>query len=88
MNIEKYNTITLNDDKQYVVISKIIYENNTYLYIIDINDNSNIKFCFEKIENQIIKLEEVEDKEIIQKLIPLFANDTKDILEQVIGSNK
>lgn len=83
MHVGKYNTITLSDDKQYVVISKINYENNSYLYLVDIHDHSNVKFCIEKKQNELTKLIEVEDPFLLQKLIGLFANDVKDLLEEI-----
>ena len=35
MNIEIKDTLTLDDDKSYVVVSKVNYQNNTYLYLIE-----------------------------------------------------
>ena len=47
--IEKGITLTLEDDKEYVVADTFDENGIKYIYLIDINDNTNIKFG--KIEN-------------------------------------
>ena len=69
MTIEKKDILTLEDNKEYVVVSKVLYENTNYFYIVDID---NIEFV--KIEND--DLLEIKDKDLATKLIPLFINDT------------
>ena len=68
--------VTLSDDNQYQVISKTEYEGLIYYYIVDINDLTNIKFLYENIEY----LTEVEDPELIKKLIPILYNEIKDLI--------
>ena len=70
MDIDIKDIITLSDDNEYVVASKINYQDSIYYYLIDKDNNKNLKFCVEKLENQ--SLIEVEDKNLIQKLLPLF----------------
>lgn len=77
MNIEIKDIITLSDNNKYVVTSKVNYQNNMYLYLFDINDNENIKFCLEQHKDNKITVIEVEDKELIKELLPLFYNETK-----------
>jgi len=76
MNIDIKDTITLDDNNNYVVVSKADYENNTYYYLIDKENNENVKFCVENknSENSII---EVIDENLIQKLLPLFVDNGK-----------
>ena len=76
MNINIKDILTLSDDNRYVVISKTQYENKEYLYLIDINDNKNMKFCYIN-GNKII---ESNSKELNTKLIPLFYEVSKDML--------
>lgn len=68
--------VTLSDDNQYQVISKTEYEGLIYYYIVDINDLTNIKFIYENVEY----LTEVEDPELIKKLIPILYNEIKDLI--------
>ncbi len=78
MNIEIKDVVTLSDDVRYVVVSKINYKNNVYYYLTEIENLTNIKFLVEnKDKNSLI---EVEDKELIQKLLPLFIKETKENL--------
>ena len=72
MIIEKKDILTLDDNREYVVVSKAKYENINYFYIVDIDNVENFKFV--KIEND--DLLEIRDKDLATKLIPLFINDT------------
>ena len=68
MTINIKDTLTLDDNNEYVVVSKINYDNKNYFYLLDKNNNDNIKFCYDDNE----ELVEIEDKELTTKLLPLF----------------
>lgn len=68
MTINIKDALTLDDNNEYVVISKINYEGKNYYYLLDKNDKENFKFCYEDDE----ELVEIEDKELNTKLLPLF----------------
>lgn len=68
MNIDIRDTLTLDDNHKYEVISKIHYENKIYYYLVDIHNHTNLKFCYEDKD----ELVEFNDKELITKLLPLF----------------
>ena len=70
MNIDIKDTVTLDDNNDYIVVCKALFEDKNYLYLIDIKNVENIKFCYENIENN--SLIEVDDQELIRKLLPLF----------------
>lgn len=72
MKIEKQDILTLEDQKEYVVVCTANYENINYYYIVDIENVDNFKFV--KIEND--NLFEIKDKDLVTRLIPLFINDT------------
>ncbi len=74
MNIK--DIVTLSDDHKYQVVSKTIYEETTYYYLVDINDITNIKFLYENID----RLTEVSDSELISILLPKFLSEIKDLL--------
>lgn len=80
MNIDIRDTITLNDDNKYVVVSKIDYDDDTYYYLTDINNNENTKFLVQNRYKQESLLE-VEDIELLQKLFPMFLSKTKEIMD-------
>ena len=69
MNIDIKDTLTLDDNNEYVVVSKAMYEDIEYYYLIDINNTENIKFCYQKGNDELVELN---DKELTTKLLPLF----------------
>ena len=68
MTINKNDLLTLDDGNEYLVVSKALYQNKEYYYIININDNSCIKFCY--LDNG--QLVELNDGNLAKKIIPLF----------------
>ena len=80
MNIDIKDTVTLNDNKKYIVVGKTDYENNIYYYLIDEVNVENIKFCVEN-KNRGNSIIEVADENLIQILLPLFVNSAKGYLE-------
>ena len=76
MTIDIKDTVTLDDNNEYVVVSKAIYENKTYYYLLDINNNRNFMFCYEDNGDLV----ESNDKELNTKLLPLFYEAAKDEL--------
>ena len=91
LNIQKGDLITLSNNKQYLVVSKIIYNSENYLYLVDINDNKNIKFVYEKQEQDKLKVFNVYDNpknqvSDLQKGL-LTTERVKTILENVGGVN-
>lgn len=78
--IDIKDIIMLSDENQYGVVSKTTKDNVVYYYLVDINDNSNIKFCYEdKSENQI-ELVEISDADLIKNLILSFVDNVKNEL--------
>ena len=73
--IDIRDILTLDDNNEYVVVSKISYEDKIYYYLVDKNKNENIKFCYEKEDNLV----ELNDKVLVTKLLPLFLDAAKSI---------
>ena len=42
MNISIMDVLTLEDKNEYVVVSKVLYEDKNYMFLVDINNNKNI----------------------------------------------
>jgi hypothetical protein len=76
MTIDIKDLITLSNDIEYIVASKVLYKENTYYYLINQNNNADIKFCYTKPDNEKLFLES-KDKEINTKLLPLFIKEAK-----------
>ena len=68
MKIERDDLITLSDGNEYVVVSMTNYKNKIYYYIADINDSSNLKFCYQDND----ELVEIKDSNLIMELLPLL----------------
>ena len=81
MDIEIKDALVLSDGNEYAVSSKVNYQDNNYLYLVDINNNENIKFCLEKRHNDQISVLEIEDEDLIRTLMPLLYNEVKEIIE-------
>lgn len=76
MNINIKDILTLSDDNKYVIVSKVYYDGKDYLYLVDINNNNNLKFCY--LDND--ELVEINDKELNAKLLPLFFDKVKNMI--------
>ena len=78
MNINIKDILLLDDNNEYVVVSKIYYNGKDYLYLFDINNNENLKICYfdgdELIENN--------NKDLNTELLPLFFGKIKNILQE------
>lgn len=78
--IDIKDVLTLSDGNQYCVVSKTVKKNIIYYYLIDIKDNSNIKFCYEDRTLDRIDLVEVDDENLIKSLLISFANNIINVL--------
>ena len=79
MTINIKDTLTLDDNNEYAVVSKISVDDKNYFYLIDKNDNSNVKFCYQDND----ELVELNDKELVTRLLPLFVENAKGELEDL-----
>lgn len=66
MNIKAHDFITLSDNKEYVGASIVLFENQQFAYLIDINNYQNVKFILAS-SNYVIELKDVA---LIKTLIP------------------
>ena len=79
--IDIKDIVTLDDDKKYVVASKTDYsDGKTYYYLVDINDNGNVKFGY--LDNE--EFVEINNSELISLLLPLFAKNGMEALTQEV----
>ncbi len=74
MILKKQMLITLSDNKEYVVLDTITYNNITYIYLVEYNNKTNLKFCLEEMENNQIKLTEIDNIEIKHQLLKIFTD--------------
>ncbi len=79
MIINFLDSLTLDDDKEYLVVSKVYYNNQNHYCLIDKNDKSNLKFCYEDGD----ELVEINSKELNTTLLPLFLEEGKKALNDL-----
>ena len=88
MSIE--DIITLDDGSEYFVLDITSYEDNKYVYCVEIDKEEkptdNYKFFKLMMENGEEFMEDVVDEEIIKKILPIFTanylndkNDEQDV---------
>ena len=66
--IEKGIVLSLADNNEYTVVDKYNDNDNTYIYLVDINDNSNI--IYGKLENdEIVGLTDPDELEKVIKQV-------------------
>lgn len=65
---EKGNILTLEDDNEYSVVDKFNDNGNTYVYLVDINNNTNI--IYGKLEKyEIVELNNSDELGRIIKIV-------------------
>lgn len=76
MQIDIKDIVVLEDDKEYGVTGKIVHKNKKYFQLVDIKNIKNIMYCYQEDDELI----EIEDKELIEILMPLFLKSLNDKL--------
>jgi hypothetical protein len=66
---EVRNTITLNDDTKYMIMSKVNHEEVTYLFLMNIDNEKDYKFCNLDKENKIFELKDGTKIKVIAPLL-------------------
>ena len=77
MDIRYKDLIKLSDGNEYVVSSMATYENEQYYYVINIHDNSIVKFLKLVYEEEQYFLEEIEDDNILLVISPILYQNIK-----------
>lgn len=75
--IELYDILTLEDDKDYTVASMVTYNDSEYLYLIEVDQEENVKDDNQKIVRRVIcdgedSVEIVTDKDELDAVSKLF----------------
>ena len=69
--------LTLDNDKEYMVVFSTMYEGNNYIYAINNNDVEDVTFF--KCDDDSVY--EVEDSEMILKLMNMFYESAKEVVK-------
>lgn len=82
MNIDINDRVTLSNDKRYIVISKINYEDKIYYFLNGFDDKTDIKICLEDVSNSSLVV--VKDRDLIDRLFPLFLKKSEEVVSQMM----
>ncbi len=77
------DVLTLDDKKKYVISSIAEYNDITYLLIVDINDNENIKLVEKRVYENEIRLGLVDDPDLFKELMPIFFKNGMEALKSL-----
>lgn len=72
--IEINDVLTLSNDQEYRVINKAKRKGMTYYLLVNEETPSDIKFCYEKIGEELLIIE-VEDVKLIRELMLRFTKN-------------
>ena len=84
--IDVHDTITLDDNKKYLVAGKALYNNVNYLFLVN-TDEYSMKFGAVS-GNQLIVLDNKKDKVLIEALTPLFLESVSKVYADLIKNNE
>lgn len=81
--LEQGELLTLSNDKEYAVVSSIIYQGANYVYLLDTENYKDYKFCKYEEEELIV----VKDEELLKVLITKFNSNLKDNIVNIMTGN-
>ncbi len=81
MEIVEGKIITLGNKERYLVVSKVVHNNNDYFYIAECNDGDtdikdNYKIVKATYDNDKIFIDEVVGEANLKTVLPLFVQNT------------
>lgn len=80
MHIEIGDTLTLEDNKKYIVVSMAEYKHKLCIYLV--NEDATVPmFCY--LDGD--ELVEIENPETIKELVPLFLDTASPLIEQILA---
>ena len=74
----EYELVTLRNNKQYFVLSSLMHEYNIYDLVLNVEDENDIKIVLQEVKNGKTVLTDVEDKNLLKTLSPLFETKIRD----------
>lgn len=88
-----YKIIEIDDDKKWFIVSRTLYKNEWYSYLIRLNENENDFLDEYRIIKTIIKedaeyVQVIKNKETLKAVIPLLLPDVNKYLANTVQVNK
>lgn len=82
--MEIRDVVVFDDDKEYVIASKVEYNNKTYLYLSDVNNSGKVMFGYLDSDDIV----EIKDSKLIKELLPMFLESSKDVINEIFNSEE
>jgi len=79
MDYERGEILTLENNKEYVVVDTVVHEEENFVYLINNNDNKEILIQRVKIEDGAETLYPLKDKEEFKALLQVFFEKNKEL---------
>lgn len=74
----EYELVTLRNNKQYFVLSSLMHEYNIYDLVLNVEDENDTKIVLQENKNGKVIFSDVNDKELLRTLSPLFTSKIKE----------
>lgn len=74
----EYELVTLKNNKQYFVLASLMHEYNIYDLILNVEDENDTKIVLQEVKNGKTIFTDVNDKELLKTLSPLFTTKIKE----------
>lgn len=75
--------LTLSDDNEYIIASKVNYDYKIYLCLVDINNNKNVKFCYLDNDEVVLVKKESLNETLVLKLFNQMVKTYRQVLKEV-----
>ena len=74
----EYELVTLKNNKQYLVLASLMHEYDVYNLVLNVEDENDIKIVMQEVKNGKTIFTDVEDKNLLKTLSPLFETKIRD----------
>lgn len=74
----EYELVTLRNNKQYFVLSSLMHEYNIYDLVLNVENENDTKIVLQENKNGKVIFSDVNDKELLRTLSPLFTSKIKE----------
>ena len=74
----EYELVTLRNNKQYFVLSSLMHEYNIYDLVLNVEDENDTKIVLQENKNGKVIFSDVNDRELLRTLSPLFTSKIKE----------
>lgn len=87
MNFEKFDIMEFEDNKRYVVIDIVDFNNNKYLYLANENESSDYRIVKEVLINGETMYNQIYDEEFLN-VAKIISDTNKDLVNEIINENE